>query len=79
MVEHHLWTKRCPREVFLHRENPVPIISILHLPPCVQSEPESTFYADEPYDFVCLTRSPKYAPETADAYYDAILESSFDP
>ncbi|MEH0353505.1 MULTISPECIES: UPF0489 family protein [Rhodococcus] len=33
------------------------------------------FQSDGPYDFICLTRSPPYAPSTADSLYDAIRET----
>jgi hypothetical protein len=37
------------------------------------------FHAEERYDFLCLTRSPRYAPVTADPLYDLIVETFIDP
>lgn len=37
------------------------------------------FEASRPYDFVCLTRSPLYAPATTDPLYDAIAATFIDP
>jgi hypothetical protein len=37
------------------------------------------FQADELYDFVCLTRSPSYAPASADPLYDEIAKTFIRP
>jgi hypothetical protein len=37
------------------------------------------FRANEPYDFVCLTRSPRYAPASADPLYNAIATTFIEP
>lgn len=39
----------------------------------------SKWQAEQPYDFVCLTRSPQYAPLTADPLYELIAETFIDP
>lgn len=36
------------------------------------------FAASEPFDFVCLARSPEYTPATCDALFDAISERFID-
>ncbi len=36
------------------------------------------FHASEPYDIVCLTRSPSYTPETSDRLFDAIRQQFID-
>jgi hypothetical protein len=37
------------------------------------------FRADQPYDFVCLTRSPRYTPRSADPLYDEIAAKFIEP
>lgn len=37
------------------------------------------FTADGPFDFVCLTRSPPYTPETADSLYELICDEFIEP
>jgi hypothetical protein len=37
------------------------------------------FRADESYDFICLTRSPRYAPASADPLYDEIPTTFIEP
>jgi hypothetical protein len=37
------------------------------------------FQAQQPYDFVCLTRSPLYAPLTADPLYELIADAFIEP
>ena len=53
--------------------NPVPIA--LEPPVPYRSTPADAFQADQPYDFVCLTRSPPYSPPTADPLFDAIRDA----
>ena len=36
------------------------------------------FRSDEPFDVICLTRSPNYTPAASDAIYDAIRERFID-
>ena len=36
------------------------------------------YRAAEPFDIVCLTRSPQYTPVEADAIFDAIRERFID-
>ena|ERR1700757_1667278 len=56
-------------------------IVIEHLEPEVpyQHGPRERFYAESPYDFICLTRSPLYAPATADLLYDEIAANFIEP
>lgn len=37
------------------------------------------FEATDPYDLVCITRSPQYAPPKADVVYDRIIENFIEP
>ncbi|SLF47977.1 UPF0489 family protein [Mycobacteroides abscessus] len=52
----------------------LPASAIAHLEPAVpyRSAFWDQFRTEAPYDMVCLTRSPLYAPSTADALYDEI-------
>ncbi|TAM69149.1 UPF0489 family protein [Mycobacterium sp.] len=56
-------------------------VAVEHFEPEIPYEhgPRERFYADSPYDFVCLTRSPLYTPSTADPLYDAIVDNFIDP
>jgi hypothetical protein len=56
-------------------------IVIEHLEPEVpyQHGPRERFYAESPYDFICLTRSPLCAPATADLLYDEIAANFIEP
>jgi hypothetical protein len=36
------------------------------------------YQASEPFDIVCLTRSPEYTPADADPIFDAIVERFID-
>ena len=49
-----------------HREPPVPFRQV----------PWEEFQAQEPYDLVCLTRSPSYTPEASDYLFDEIRSDS---
>lgn len=40
--------------------------------------PWPLFRAEEPFDFICLARSPGFTPTTADVVYDAICERYID-
>ncbi len=55
--------------------------AISHLEPSVdyRSGRWEQFQADQPYDLVCLTRSPLYAPATADPLYEAIATTFIEP
>jgi len=44
-----------------------------------QSTRWESFQAAEPFDFICLTRSPLYTPTTADPLYDLIRSTFVDP
>lgn len=62
---------------YLHRQGkPTPE----HLEPAVPywSTYWEAFSAQAPFDFVCLTRSPPYAPVTADPLFDRIRETFID-
>jgi hypothetical protein len=54
---------------------------VSHLEPAIDYESGrwQDFYAEGPYDMVCLTRSPLYAPATADSLYDAIAAKFIEP
>jgi hypothetical protein len=51
-----------------------------HLEPAVpyRSTRWEEFFAEGPFDFVCLTRSPPYTPVTADPLFDRIREAFID-
>jgi hypothetical protein len=55
--------------------------TISHLEPAIdyQSARWEEFHAEQPYDYVCLTRSPAYTPTTADPLYDAIATKFVEP
>jgi hypothetical protein len=55
--------------------------AVSHLEPAVpyRSTRWESFQAEGPYDFVCLTRSPPYTPDTADNLYDAIRAAFIQP
>ncbi|OZC91750.1 hypothetical protein CH254_04530 [Rhodococcus sp. 06-412-2C] len=55
--------------------------SIEHLEPAVpyNSQNWRNFQADQPYDFVCLTRSPQYSPATADPLFEVIADLFIEP
>jgi hypothetical protein len=64
-------------ESYLHRQGkPIPE----RLEPAVpyRSTRWEKFLAKDPFDFVCLTRSPSYAPVTADPLFDLIRETFID-
>jgi hypothetical protein len=64
-------------ERYLRRQGkPIPA----HLEPAVpyRSIRWEKFLAQGPFDFVCLTRSPPYAPVTADPLFDRIREAFID-
>jgi hypothetical protein len=56
-----------------------PVIS--HYEPAVdyRSGRWEQFYIEQPYDLVCLTRSPRYTPSTADPLYEAIATAFIEP
>jgi hypothetical protein len=51
-----------------HRDPPVPFITNVW----------REYQASEPFDIVCLTRSPEYTPADADRIFDAIVERFID-
>lgn len=51
-----------------HRDPPVPFITNVW----------REYRASEPFDIVCLTRSPEYTPEEADPIFDAISDRFID-
>ena len=57
----------------------VPVVSHLEPPVPFRSARWETFQADAPFDFICLTRSPPYAPATADPLYDEIRDAFIEP
>jgi hypothetical protein len=62
--EDFLMSGRGTPQVIDHRDPPVPFT--------VNAWRE--FQASEPFDVVCLTRSPPYTPAEADPIFDAIRE-----
>jgi hypothetical protein len=55
--------------------------AVTHLEPGVPYESGrwENFQAEAPFDFVCLTRSPRYTPTTADPLYAAIADAFIEP
>jgi hypothetical protein len=56
-----------------------PAISHLEPPVDCRSGRWEQFRSEQPYDLVCLTRSPIYTPATADPLYAAISTAFVDP
>ncbi|WP_406816194.1 hypothetical protein [Mycobacterium sp. M23085] len=56
-----------------------PNISDFEPPVRYQSCLAEAFETDGPYDFICLTRSPPYTPNTADPLFDEIVRLFIEP
>lgn len=56
-------------------------VPVAHLEPEVpyRSTKWDKFHAESTYDFACITRSPLYAPSTADPLYDEIIANFIKP
>jgi hypothetical protein len=62
-----------PREVDrILRRTASPVPESLEAPVPYRSMRWDSFQAGQPYDFICLTRSPPYCPTTADPLFKAI-------
>lgn len=61
------WAGTRPREIE-HREPPIPFTF----------HPWREYQATEPFDVICLTRSPQYTPTEIDSLFDAIRERFID-
>jgi hypothetical protein len=62
---------------FLRRE--VPVVSRLEPAVPYVSGHHREFEAAEAFDFVCITRSPRYTPAAADVLFDVLVDTFVDP
>ncbi|MBV9488043.1 MAG: UPF0489 family protein [Frankiaceae bacterium] len=71
--------RRPELEKLIHRSGSPPDVSHLEPPVPYASTRWEQFQADVPYDFICLTHSPPFTPESADPLFAVIRDQLIEP